>query len=973
MSVPRGLDAVSEWASRIAAAPTIEAVFERTREAIEAFLAVDQFDVFVAEDGRLVARTRSGRTSARERFESIAEETLASSEPRLIADASQSDHLSVASVPLDDFGVLQVGTSGTDALTADDLALLTIFGSFASRAIDRTGDLETDCREPEKADRLYRTLVEQFPNGIVTLFDEERRYRLAGGTIFDELPISADDLEGRALEDVFPAEQAARVGPLYDRAFQGESGTVEVTLQDRTFRIHVVPVEDDDGEVIAGMTMSQDVTEQKAHEEELETARKRYQTLLRAAPDPIFVADANTGVLIEANAAAEELRGQPIEEIIGLHQTALHPAEDEDLYRELFAEPVPGGGPVRHLPDGSLVEAVTADGDSIPVAISVGLVELDETTAIYGIFRDISDQIEYERTLTGLNEASRSLFEATTTREIGAAVVDTVTDVLDCSGAAVYRYDDVDGVLAPSTHAFDLESLGRVDELPDIALGDGGVGRAYTEGRTTVVSDGWIEQVSGDSDHPYGSGVVVPLGDWGVLLIVDVDPEAFDDRAVDLIEILGMTAEVAFDRTEKESRIKDRERQLQQRTLRLEEVESLNAQIRNVTQAIVRAETRGEVEQAVASSLVNIDSFDFVWVGDSAPGSSLLDVRASVGDDRGYLEVASLDLDDESATNPALIAARTRDRVVVPNVAADAAQEPWRSEAIKRGYKSVMSIPLVYQGTFQGVLSIFSGRREAFSDEVQPVLTELGDLIAHALVALDRKKSLLSQQTVELEFDVRDEACFFLRFAQQTQCSLELQGVMPKPDESYLVFVTVEHGSPDELVEQAERSAAIESARIIDSDGQTRIQLRFIEPFIASILAEQGITLKSINADAAECRVTVAIPTTFDVRHVVDVVKSRYPNSELIGKHTSPASRTSDISLPRRYISELTPRQREVVELAYRSGYFETPKNTGAEALAEELDFSISAFHRHIRAAERKLFDVAFADAGSGNPDRTEG
>ncbi|MXR22410.1 PAS domain-containing protein, partial [Halobacterium sp. PCN9] len=169
----------------------------------------------------------------------------------------------------------------------------------------------------EASEHRYEALVDQFPNGLVTLFDEDHRYQVVGGTGFEHLGVSPADLEGERLADVFPPENVETLEPLYDRAFDGESSTVEVGLEDRVFCVHVVPVRDDDGTVVAGMTMSQDVTERAERERELEAARGRYRTLLQAAPDPVFVADADTGDVVEVNEAAEAFRGEPREDIVG--------------------------------------------------------------------------------------------------------------------------------------------------------------------------------------------------------------------------------------------------------------------------------------------------------------------------------------------------------------------------------------------------------------------------------------------------------------------------------------------------------------------------------------------------------------------------------------------------------------------------------------------------------------------------------
>ncbi|MFW6033327.1 MAG: PAS domain-containing protein, partial [Phycisphaeraceae bacterium] len=53
-----------------------------------------------------------------------------------------------------------------------------------------------------------------------------------------------------------------------------------------------------------------DITDRKKREREVESLKERYETLLNAAPDPVFVADAETGAITEVNEAAERLLGE---------------------------------------------------------------------------------------------------------------------------------------------------------------------------------------------------------------------------------------------------------------------------------------------------------------------------------------------------------------------------------------------------------------------------------------------------------------------------------------------------------------------------------------------------------------------------------------------------------------------------------------------------------------------------------------
>ena len=935
---------------------------------------------------------------------------------------------------------------------------------------------------PDDNLRHYRTLIDQFPNGLVTLFDSDLRYQIVGGEGFDGVGISPTDLEGDRLQDVFPPENVSALEPLYRQALNGESSVTEQTLDGRVFRIHIVPIRDEG--IVAGMTVSQDVTEKrqterdlrerelhlsqaqeiadigswaldfetedlywseecysifglsedaelnyqrfldrvhpddremvdeqwsaaldgaqydiehrilvdsevkwvheraafdrdedgtpraavgviqdttdrKRSEQELERTKRRYRTLLEAAPTPIFVADVQTGELVETNRAAEELYGRPRAELIGSHQSVLHPSEDEAAYRELFESHVDGEETARTLPDGSQIYLVAADGERIPIEITTTVVEFDDESVIYGLFRDISEQLAYERSLAGLNEAAQRLFEARTTEAIDEQVVQTVTDVLDIPHVAVYRFDEVDGILSSVNCRGPDEFDGHPDR-PDVGPDDGTIWDAFVTGET--VADDVGPNGSGlGGETPLRSRLVVPIEDYGVLVIGDTDVGRFDDRTVNLVEILVATAESAFERTEREQKLQQREQKLETRTRELEQAEAINTQIRNVARAIVDADTRADVANAVCSHLVKADPFEFAWFGRVDPVEESVEPQAWAGTGQQYLDHFDGSIVDTETAEPSIRAVRTNEPVVVSTMAKRLAAVPWRQQSLRYGFQSALSLPLLYQGSLQGVFTIYANTTAAFDETLRDVLSELADLIAHALVAIDRKQALLSNQMVELEFEINDRSCFFLRFPQDVGCRLELEGMIPQSDESTLVFARIHDADPETLIDRAQGSPEIQNARIIESNESTLIQVELTNQFIGSYLADHGITLQDITADDTRCQVTLTVPPSYDIRRVVDVVTARYTDSKLRAKR----DRTDDFeghTFTQGVLERLTPRQREVVELAYHSGYFDSPKEaTGAE-LADILEISNSTFHGHLRAAERTLLASLFDD-----------
>ncbi|WP_440006755.1 PAS domain S-box protein [Halomicrococcus sp. SG-WS-1] len=125
-------------------------------------------------------------------------------------------------------------------------------------------------RALEESERRYRTLAEHFPNGAVGLYDHDLRYMLVEGAIWDELDVSADDLEGETVRDIFSGKTADRLEALFRTALDGETDFAVVEFADRIFETWATPVRDADGEILAGLSFSRDVTDRRQRERKLE-------------------------------------------------------------------------------------------------------------------------------------------------------------------------------------------------------------------------------------------------------------------------------------------------------------------------------------------------------------------------------------------------------------------------------------------------------------------------------------------------------------------------------------------------------------------------------------------------------------------------------------------------------------------------------------------------------------------------------
>ncbi len=163
---------------------------------------------------------------------------------------------------------------------------------------------------------------------------------------------------------------------------------------------------DGQGEPARMMGTIQDITERKESEKALLESENKYRLLVKSAGDAIFLADATTGVITDCNEKAEELIGRPKNEIIGMRQTGLHPAELAEHYGQVFKSQIETGKDIAE----DLV-VLHKDGRTIPVDIRSGVFEIGGRPYIQGSFRDIREKKKAEEALVNSEERYRTLVE----------------------------------------------------------------------------------------------------------------------------------------------------------------------------------------------------------------------------------------------------------------------------------------------------------------------------------------------------------------------------------------------------------------------------------------------------------------------------------------------------------------------------------------------------------------------------------
>jgi PAS domain S-box-containing protein len=119
----------------------------------------------------------------------------------------------------------------------------------------------------------YRALIANLPDTVVTLFDTDLRILVAEGGQLARRGIDATEYAGVLFEDAMPAEQQAIIMPHYRAALEGKPREFDAPTADGAviYRVHAVPLFDDDGALVGGMSVSRDVTEARVHERAIAT------------------------------------------------------------------------------------------------------------------------------------------------------------------------------------------------------------------------------------------------------------------------------------------------------------------------------------------------------------------------------------------------------------------------------------------------------------------------------------------------------------------------------------------------------------------------------------------------------------------------------------------------------------------------------------------------------------------------------
>ncbi len=269
---------------------------------------------------------------------------------------------------------------------------------YALRLVeDITGRKQAEAALRESETR-FRMLFESVPVGVA-LLGMDGVVQEANPSLAHTLGRERSDLVGARFSEWMPPNTVVRSARKRfaesdlayiedDRAFRRPDGSVIEGYQ-RTFAVR-----DSRGTAVSMVRTVEDVTEQRAAQQQIHEDARVLQTIVDRLPMAVFLQDENMRFTL-VNETAARMTGFSAEELLAMHAWELVPEEEQQVYYMKSVIPLPDD-----YPDADNdVTLSRKDGTTIPVSLSTRNVGLESPGHRLSIWRDLSRQRLAQRNL----------------------------------------------------------------------------------------------------------------------------------------------------------------------------------------------------------------------------------------------------------------------------------------------------------------------------------------------------------------------------------------------------------------------------------------------------------------------------------------------------------------------------------------------------------------------------------------------
>ncbi|EMA68312.1 Bacterio-opsin activator HTH domain protein [Halorubrum aidingense JCM 13560] len=304
----------------------------------------------------------------------------------------------------------------------------------------------------------------------------------------------------------------------------------------------------------------------------------------------------------------------------------------------------------------------------------------------------------------------------------------------------------------------------------------------------------------------------------------------------------------------------------------------------------------------------------------------------------------------------------------------DLSSGPWRdalvdgNPAASDGHPAVdgrptVAVPVRHRDATHGVLCVVAADDTPVSDAERRALSALGRCLGWAVTAGRWRDLLHSDAVTEVEFRTAAAGAFLARASAALGCRIELSSTVSVDADASRFYLSVSGARPQAIADIVDDADGVSDLRVIETreDG-CAVSVRVEGGSAVRALTEHGATVRDATATDGDVRVVADLPEGASVRPVAAGLRDRFPDARLVSKESIARSPLTESSLREGVADRFTDRQWAALSAAYHGGYFDWPRGSTAEEVADAMDVSSPTFHNHLRKAQRALLDGLFED-----------
>lgn len=215
-------------------------------------------------------------------------------------------------------------------------------------------------------------------------------------------------------------------------------------------------------------------------------------------------------------------------------------------------------------------------------------------------------------------------------------------------------------------------------------------------------------------------------------------------------------------------------------------------------------------------------------------------------------------------------------------------------------------------------------------------------------------------QVLEVRFRLSESSVPVVGAAERAGCRVDLEDIVPRDPGRHATIYRVDGGDPDSVARRASDDAAGETKVLTRHEDGGLLEVSRTSRAPAAFLAARGAFPRELHTGDGDPVLAARMPPPYDADELMEDFVEAFPGASVAGSR--PQSRVAPAD-DRRELwpalrESLTPRQREAIEAASEAGYYEWPRETTAEALADDMDVTPPTFSEHLRCAEQKLVQL---------------